>query len=166
MCVCVWSQQDPSSSFIWNLCLSVFMVLFHHPPFISLIQFLSLIIIIIIQVSLTCLFTCVLHFFCFFHHHHEKDFVVKFVSMRFCCCWNEIFFKFYNNKINNNKNTNQDLIDFLDTYSRSSLSSLQNHNNHNRIQRPKRGIVDECCKRPCGLKTLNQYCGIRKRPTY
>ncbi|UXI22249.1 acetylcholinesterase-like [Sarcoptes scabiei] len=28
------------------------------------------------------------------------------------------------------------------------------------ISRPplKRGIVDECCKKPCSLKTLNQYC--------
>ncbi|OTF74472.1 Insulin-like protein [Euroglyphus maynei] len=51
----------------------------------------------------------------------------------------------------------------LDSY----LRTHNNNNNHqNRIQRPKRGIVDECCKRPCGLKTLNQYCGIRKRPTY
>ena len=117
MCVCVWSQQDPSSSFIWNLCLSFFMVLFHHLPFISLIQFLSLIIIIIIQVSLTCLFTCVLHFFCFFHHHHEKDFVVKFVSMRFCCCWNEIFFKWIRTqqlyRTRNDKRQTVGSLDFL-----------------------------------------------------
>nr|XP_027195097.1 putative uncharacterized protein DDB_G0289263 [Dermatophagoides pteronyssinus] len=59
--------------------------------------------------------------------------------------------------------TNQGYINdwWLDSFTRT-----HNNNYNHRIQRPKRGIVDECCKRPCGLKTLNQYCGIRKRPTY
>ena len=26
--------------------------------------------------------------------------------------------------------------------------------------RPKRGVVDECCKKPCTYITLGQYCGI------
>ncbi|KAH9418029.1 hypothetical protein DERP_008285 [Dermatophagoides pteronyssinus] len=66
------------------------------------------------------------------------------------------------NKINM-KNTNQGYLNdwWLDSFTRT-----HNNNYNHRIQRPKRGIVDECCKRPCGLKTLNQYCGIRKRPTY
>ncbi|RWS28908.1 hypothetical protein B4U80_13668 [Leptotrombidium deliense] len=62
----------------------------------------------------------------------------------------------HTNRFNGFKlNRNSDNINNLDLNAGKPETPM---NNEFVLRRKKRGVVDECCKNPCTLKTLKSYC--------